>query len=67
MPQYPEQVLDSSQVDSIVTYVEQLQVGKNRGGWGIARIGPTTETVVGFAGLALLVVVIRLIGKRAGQ
>jgi ubiquinol-cytochrome c reductase cytochrome c subunit len=67
MPQHPEQVLDASQVDSIVTYVEQLQVGENRGGWGIARIGPTTETVVGFAAVALLLVVIRLIGKRAGQ
>jgi ubiquinol-cytochrome c reductase cytochrome c subunit len=67
MPQYPDQVLDAHQVDSIVTYVEQLHRGENRGGWGIARIGPTTETVVGFAGLTLLLVVIRLIGKRAGQ
>jgi ubiquinol-cytochrome c reductase cytochrome c subunit len=67
MPQYPEQVLDAHQVDSIVTYVEQLHGRENRGGWGIARIGPTTETVVGFAGLTLLLVVIRLIGKRAGQ
>jgi ubiquinol-cytochrome c reductase cytochrome c subunit len=67
MPQYPEQVLDAHQVDSIVTYVQKLQVRQNRGGWGIARVGPTTETVAGFAGVALLLVVIRLIGKRAGQ
>jgi ubiquinol-cytochrome c reductase cytochrome c subunit len=67
MPQYPEQVLDAHQVDSIVTYVQQLQALDDRGGWGIARLGPTTETVVGFAGLALLLVVLRLIGKRAGQ
>jgi ubiquinol-cytochrome c reductase cytochrome c subunit len=68
MPQFPDQVLDPHQVDSIVTYVRQLQQPEeNRGGWDIARLGPTTETVIGFAGLALLLVVIRLIGKRAGQ
>jgi ubiquinol-cytochrome c reductase cytochrome c subunit len=69
MPKYPDTVLDSHEVDSVVTYVQQLQARdqENRGGWGIARVGPTTETVVGFAGLALLLVVIRLIGKRAGR
>jgi ubiquinol-cytochrome c reductase cytochrome c subunit len=68
MPQFPAQVLDSHQVDSIVTYVQQLQQPEeNRGGWDIARLGPTTEAVIGFAGLGLLLVVIRLIGKRAGQ
>jgi ubiquinol-cytochrome c reductase cytochrome c subunit len=67
MPEYPEQVLDSHQLDSIVTYVQQLRELDNRGGWGIARIGPVTETLVGVGGLALLLVVIRLIGKRAGQ
>jgi ubiquinol-cytochrome c reductase cytochrome c subunit len=67
MPQYPEQVLDAHQVDSIVTYVQQLQALPDRGGWSLARIGPVTETLVGFAGLALLLVVLRLVGKRAGQ
>jgi ubiquinol-cytochrome c reductase cytochrome c subunit len=68
MPQFPDQVLDRHQVDSIATYVQQLQEqDENRGGWGIARLGPTTETVVGFAGLGVLLVVIRLIGKRAGR
>jgi ubiquinol-cytochrome c reductase cytochrome c subunit len=67
MPQYPEQVLDSHQLDSIVTYVQQLQALPDRGGWNLARVGPVTETLVGFAGLALLLVVLRLVGKRAGQ
>jgi ubiquinol-cytochrome c reductase cytochrome c subunit len=68
MPQFPDEVLDAHEVDSIVTYVRQLQDRdqQNRGGWGIAQLGPTTETVIGFAGLGLLLVVIRLIGKRAG-
>jgi ubiquinol-cytochrome c reductase cytochrome c subunit len=67
MPQYPEQVLDAHQVDSIVTYVEQLRDLDDRGGWSLGRLGPVTETLVGFVGLGLLLVVIRLIGKRAGQ
>lgn len=67
MPEYPQTVFDAHQLDSIVTYVQQLRDLHNRGGWGIARLGPTTETVVGFAGLALLLVLIRLLGKRAGR
>ena len=67
MPEYPEQVLDAHQVDSIVTYVQQLQGPEDRGGWSLARLGPVTETLVGFGGLGLMLVVIRLIGKRAGQ
>jgi ubiquinol-cytochrome c reductase cytochrome c subunit len=67
MPQYPEQTLDAHQVDSIVTYVQQLRALDDRGGWAILRIGPVTETLVGFGGLGLLLVVIRLLGKRAGQ
>lgn len=67
MPEFPDEVLDSHQLDSVVSYVGQLQDLNNRGGWGIARIGPVTETLVGFAGLGLLLIVLRLIGKRAGQ
>jgi len=67
MPEYPEQVLDAHEVDSIVTYVEQLQQLDDRGGWSLGRLGPVTEALVGFGVLGLLAVVIRLIGKRAGQ
>lgn len=67
MPQYPEQVLDAHQVDSIVSYVQQLQALPDSGGWNLGRLGPVTETLVGFAGLGLLLIVVRLIGKRAGQ
>src|SRR3954447_25458943 len=67
MPQYPEQVLDAHQVDSIVTYVQQLQTLPDSGGWSLGRLGPVTETLVGFVALGLLVIVLRLLGKRAGQ
>ena len=67
MPQFPEQVLDAHQVDSIVSYVQQLQALPDRGGWSLARVGPVTETLVGFAGLGVLLIVLRLVGKRAGQ
>jgi len=67
MPAYPEEVLDSREVDSIVTYVEQLQALDDRGGWGLGRIGPVTETLVAFAGLGVLLIVLRLVGKRAGR
>ena len=67
MPQYPEQVLDPHQVDSIVSYVQQLQALPDSGGWSLGRLGPVTETLVGFAGLGLLLVLLRLVGKRAGR
>jgi ubiquinol-cytochrome c reductase cytochrome c subunit len=65
MPQYPEEVLDSDQLDAVVTYVQELQRLDGRGGADIGRIGPVAETLVGFAGLALLLIVIRGLGKRA--
>src|SRR3954447_716852 len=40
MPEYPEQVLDAHQVDSIVTYVQQLQALPDSGGWSLGRLGP---------------------------
>ncbi|SEK69440.1 ubiquinol-cytochrome c reductase cytochrome c subunit [Blastococcus sp. DSM 46786] len=65
MPVWPEEVLDQQQLDSVVSYVQELQRLDGRGGADLGRIGPVAETLVGFAGLALLVVVVRLLGKRA--
>jgi ubiquinol-cytochrome c reductase cytochrome c subunit len=69
MPQFPESVLDKEQVDSIVSYVQQLQhpAVRGQGGATIGRLGPTTETLVGFGGVAVLLVVIRLIGKKSAE
>jgi ubiquinol-cytochrome c reductase cytochrome c subunit len=67
MPQFPESVLDSSQVDDIVGYIQELQRAdvRGQGGATIGRLGPVTETLVGFGGVAVLLVVIRLIGKKS--
>jgi ubiquinol-cytochrome c reductase cytochrome c subunit len=69
MPQFPDSVLDQGQLNDVVSYVEHLQrpdVGA-RGGVDLGRLGPVTETLVGFAGLAVLLVVIRLLGKRSAE
>ncbi|MDP5181815.1 c-type cytochrome [Blastococcus sp. BMG 814] len=65
MPVWPEEALDQDQLDSVVAYVQELQRLDGRGGADLGRIGPVAETVVGFAALALLVLVVRLLGKRA--
>ena len=67
MPQFSDRELDSDQVNSIVSYVQELQQLHGKGGWQIGRLGPVTETLVGFLGVALLLVVVRLLGKRAGE
>jgi ubiquinol-cytochrome c reductase cytochrome c subunit len=69
MPGFPENVLDQTELDDVVSYVQQLQrhdVGA-QGGADLARLGPVTETIVGFAGLAVLLVVVRLMGKRSAE
>jgi ubiquinol-cytochrome c reductase cytochrome c subunit len=67
MPQFPEDVLDAAQVNDIVSYVRALQHPSVRGQGGatIGRLGPVTETLAGFGGVAVLLVVIRLIGKKS--
>jgi ubiquinol-cytochrome c reductase cytochrome c subunit len=69
MPQFPEDVLDAAQVNDIVSYVRALQHPSVRGQGGatIGRLGPVTETLVGFGGVAVLLVVIRLIGKKSPE
>jgi ubiquinol-cytochrome c reductase cytochrome c subunit len=69
MPQFPENVLDAQQVDDIASYVQDLQHANVRGQGGatIGRLGPVTETLVGFGGVAVLLVVIRLIGKKSSE
>jgi|1185.fasta_scaffold33790_2 ubiquinol-cytochrome c reductase cytochrome c subunit len=64
MPEFSDGVLDQRQLDAVVTYVGELQRLPDRGGASLGRIGPVSETVVGFLGLALLVVVVRLVGRR---
>jgi ubiquinol-cytochrome c reductase cytochrome c subunit len=69
MPVFPESVLDKEQVDAIASYVQHLQHPdvRGQGGATLGRLGPVTETLVGLGGVAVLLVVIRLIGKRSAE
>ena len=67
MPQFGTSVLDDSQLDDVVAYVQQLQrpeVG-GHGGAQIGRIGAAIEAPVAFAATVLLCVMARLLGRRA--
>lgn len=66
MPVFPDTVLTPAEVDDVVAYVEALGAQQNRGGAPLGRIGPVAEGLVAFAvAVPLLLVLIRLLGKRA--
>lgn len=67
MPKFDPTTLDKDQLDSIITYVQYLKRPSvaSTGGANLGRIGPVTETLVGFAALAVLLIFIRLIGKKS--
>ena len=68
MPQFPRTALTDAQIDDIASYVQALPARMDHGGWAIGAIGPVAEGLFGFVvGLGLLLVVIRLLGKRAAQ
>lgn len=67
MPHFSDHELTADQLDSIVSYVQQLRRLNQQGGASLGLLGPVTETLIGFAGVALLLIVVRLLGKRAGQ
>ena len=63
MPHYPEEALDEQDVDDLVAYVQHLQTTGDRGGLSLGRIGPTTETLAGWAAFGLLLLVARRLGR----
>lgn len=66
MPAFPESTLPRSEVDDIATYVQHLGEQQNRGGAPLARIGPIAEGFVAWAvGIPFLIIVIRLLGRKA--
>lgn len=66
MPPFGERHLDKEQVDAIATYVQQLDQHQNPGGHPLDWIGPIYEgSVAWLLGLPLLVLVIRMLGKKA--
>jgi len=65
MPRFTRRQLSDRDVDSIVRYVQLTQDPDNRGGWGIANLGPIPEGLVAWllAGGALVGIAV-LIGGR---
>jgi ubiquinol-cytochrome c reductase cytochrome c subunit len=66
MPRFGPDALDQGQLDSVVRYVLYLQHPRDRGGAGLAHLGPIIEGLVAWAGgLLILVVFIRWIGTKS--
>jgi ubiquinol-cytochrome c reductase cytochrome c subunit len=65
MPRFDSKQIDQYKLDSIARYILWTRHPDDAGGWGIYNIGPIPEGMVAwFIGLAALVIVARLIGKR---
>jgi len=68
MPPFSEKQVDQRDLDDIVSYVRQLGSSQDAGGAGLDQYGPIIEGAVAlFILLPCLVVVIRLLGKRAPE
>lgn len=68
MPKFSDKQLEDQEVDDIVSYVEQLGDQQVESGAGIEQYGPIIEgLLVWLVGLPVLLLVIRLLGKRAGS
>jgi ubiquinol-cytochrome c reductase cytochrome c subunit len=66
MPRFGPEVLDDRQLDSVVRYVQYLRNPQDRGGAGLAHVGPIAEGFVTWVGaLLILVVFVRWIGRRS--
>lgn len=68
MPRFgPEQISDRD-LASIARYVAYAKHPRDEGGWGMFDIGPVPEGMVTwFVGALALVLLIRVLGKRAGE
>ncbi len=66
MPQFPDTLLSDADVADVAAYVDDLAERRDQGGWPLGGIGPVPEGAVGWVlGLGTLLVVIRLLGRRA--
>jgi len=66
MPAFTDKQLEKQEVDDIVSYVEKLGPDQQKGGATVDQYGPIVEgLLVWLVGLPLLLLVIRLLGKKA--
>jgi ubiquinol-cytochrome c reductase cytochrome c subunit len=48
MPVFGDNQLSPQQKTDIIAYIQNMKSDENPGGWGIGRLGPTTEGLVIF-------------------
>lgn len=66
MPQFAQSDLSDKEAADIVAYIQDMPNHASRGGWALGGLGPAAEGLVGWGlGLGTLLVVIRLLGKKA--
>jgi ubiquinol-cytochrome c reductase cytochrome c subunit len=67
MPVFGPDTFDPGEVDAVVAYVEYLQDPEDRGGSDLGGLGPWSEGLVAWVvGLGAVLIVVRIIGERAG-
>jgi ubiquinol-cytochrome c reductase cytochrome c subunit len=64
MPLFTEDQLNDDQLADVLAYVEYMKTPPDAGGFGLGHWGPSTETLAGFAGLALIVGITAWLGER---
>jgi ubiquinol-cytochrome c reductase cytochrome c subunit len=65
MPRFSTRAISSSDLDSIIAYVDWAKHPDDRGGWGIGHIGPIPEGMVTWLiAVVLLVALCAVIGER---
>jgi ubiquinol-cytochrome c reductase cytochrome c subunit len=68
MPRFGPDQLSERDLASIARYVEYAKNPRDEGGWGMFDIGPVPEGMATwFVGAVALVLLIRVLGKRAGE
>ncbi|GGQ11846.1 cytochrome bc1 complex diheme cytochrome c subunit [Streptosporangium pseudovulgare] len=66
MPEFSQGTLSDAEVNSIIGYILALRRTDDRGGAKLGGVGPVAEGLVAWVfGIGLLLIVIRLLGKRA--
>ncbi|MFG1748818.1 cytochrome bc1 complex diheme cytochrome c subunit [Streptosporangium sandarakinum] len=66
MPRFSQRTLSDAEVNSIIGYILALRRTDDRGGAKLGGVGPVAEGLVAWVfGIGLLLIVIRLLGKRA--
>jgi ubiquinol-cytochrome c reductase cytochrome c subunit len=66
MPRFSRRQIDEATAAGIAAYVQSAKHPDDRGGWGIGHLGPVPEGMIAwFLGAAALLVIARLLGKRA--